>query len=318
MTQQNNVVCAGILVADLFVPPLLRLPVAGELLSTGDFLVQPGGCAANTTLALARLGVTANVIGKVGQDIFGDFITQSLQARGVATNAISRSVSYPTSKTVILPVAGEDRRYIHTIGANADLAVSDMNQSIIFQARVFSLGGYLVLPRMEQAQVAALFSDLRSRGIRTLLDIVIPANGEPPTLDALREILPYVDVFVPNNDEAEILTGVSDPAQQAEIFLHAGCQIAIITRGHLGALLKSANEQYEVGAARISFVDGSGAGDAFAAGFIVSMLEQWPLEQSLRFASVIGASACSQLGCTDGIFSRAEAEAYLRAQPPAA
>jgi sugar/nucleoside kinase (ribokinase family) len=318
MTPPPSVVCAGILVADLFVPPLARLPVAGELLATGDFLMQPGGCAANTALSLARLGVQANVVGKVGQDHFGDFIAQSLRAKGVATDAITRSTSHPTSQTVILPVIGEDRRYIHTIGANADLAVSDIDPSLLFQARVFALGGYLVLPKMEQSQVAALFATLHAKGVQTVLDIVVPANGELPKLDAVRQILPYVDVFMPNDHEAELLTGEADAHKQAEIFLQAGCQVAIITKGSRGALLMSANETHEMPAVALPFVDGSGAGDAFAAGFIVGLLEQWPLAQALRFASVIGASACTQLGCTDGIFTRAEAEAFLQAHPSGA
>lgn len=210
MIPQPSVVCAGILVADLFVPPLARLPVAGELLSTDDFLLRPGGCAANTTVSLARLGVQASVVGKVGRDIFGDFVEQRLREQGIATDAITRSAHSPTSKTVILPVAGEDRRYIHTIGANADLAVSDIDQSLTLQTRVFALGGYLVLPKMEQSEVAALFRAMRSKGIRTILDVVVPTNGDRPNLDAVRQILPHVDVFMPNDHEAEILTGAAD------------------------------------------------------------------------------------------------------------
>lgn len=77
----------------------------------------------------------------------------------------------------------------------------------------------------------------------------------------------------------------------------------------------SAHETLEAPAVALPFVDGSGAGDAFAAGFIVGLLEHWPLADALRFASVIGASACTQLGCTNGIFTRAEAEAYVHAHP---
>src|SRR6266704_1225630 len=117
MMQPPSVVCAGILVADLFVPPLERLPIGGDLVVTEDFLVQPGGCAANTAISLAKLGVSVSVVGKVGTDIFGDAVERDLQTNGVRTDALRRSSTYGTSKTVILPVIGEDRRYIHTIGA---------------------------------------------------------------------------------------------------------------------------------------------------------------------------------------------------------
>ena len=77
-----SVVCAGILVADIFVPPLERLPQAGELVVTDDFLVQPGGCAANTAISLVKLGVPVSVAGKVGSDLFGDAVERDLRAWG--------------------------------------------------------------------------------------------------------------------------------------------------------------------------------------------------------------------------------------------
>ena len=80
-----SVVCAGILVADIFVPPLERLPRVGELVVTEDFLVQPGGCAANTAISLVKLGVSVSVAGKVGSDLFGDAVERDLHAWGVRT-----------------------------------------------------------------------------------------------------------------------------------------------------------------------------------------------------------------------------------------
>ena len=312
MMQPPSVVCAGILVADLFVPPLERLPIGGDLVVTEDFLVQPGGCAANTAISLAKLGVSVSVVGKVGTDIFGDAVERHLQTNGVKTDALRRSSTHSTSKTVILPVIGEDRRYIHTIGANADFTVDDISVPLVMQAQVFALGGYCVLPRLEPQRIATLLNNMREMGIRTMLDVVVPASIDHPTLDDLRPILPFIDVFMPNIEEAAMLTGETDPAKQAELFLHAGCNIAIITRGRDGALLMSTHETLEAPAFPVEVVDVSGAGDAFVAGFIVGLLEQWTLADSLRFASAIGASACTQLGCTGGVFTRAAAEVYLQ------
>ncbi len=315
MMQPPSVVCAGILVADLFVPPLERLPMGGDLVVTEDFLVQPGGCAANTAISLAKLGVPVSVSGKVGKDMFGDAVERDLRTSGVRTDALRRSSSHGTSKTVILPVIGEDRRYIHTIGANADFTVDDIAFPLAMQVRVFALGGYFVLPRLEPLRIIDLLDSMRKNGVRTVLDIVVPASTDHPTLDDLRPILPFIDVFIPNAEEAAMLTGETDPGKQAELFLRAGCAIAIITRGKDGALLMSAHETLETPAFPVEVVDVSGAGDAFVAGFIVGLLEEWSLADSLRFASVIGASACTHLGCTSGVFTRAEAETYIQAHP---
>jgi sugar/nucleoside kinase (ribokinase family) len=77
----------------------------------------------------------------------------------------------------------------------------------------------------------------------------------------------------------------------------------------------STQKTLEAPAVPVEVVDVSGAGDAFAAGFIVGLLEQWPPEDALRFASVIGASACTKLGCTGGVFTRKEAETYVQTHP---
>jgi sugar/nucleoside kinase (ribokinase family) len=312
MIQPPSVVCAGILVADLFVPPLERLPAGGDLVVTEDFLVQPGGCAANTAISLAKMGVSVSVVGKVGRDLFGDAVERDLQNNDVRTDGLRRSSTLGTSKTVILPVIGEDRRYIHTIGANADFSVEDISVPLAIQAQIFALGGYCVLPGLDPQRIAMLLYNMKEKGIRTILDVVVPAISDHPTLDDLMPILPFVDVFMPNIEEATILTGEADPEKQAELFLRAGCNIAIITRGEAGAFLMNAQETLVTPAFPVEVVDVSGAGDAFVAGFIVGLLEQWTLSDTLRFASLIGASACTHLGCTRGVFTRPEADRYLQ------
>ena len=105
-----DVVCVGILVADLFVPPLPRLPAAGELQLVENMLLSTGGCAANAAMDLARLGRRVAVAGQVGNDFFAGFVRQELEAKGVDVTGIRRSATAPTASTVILPVVGQDRR----------------------------------------------------------------------------------------------------------------------------------------------------------------------------------------------------------------
>jgi sugar/nucleoside kinase (ribokinase family) len=307
-----SVLCAGILVADIFVPPLPALPAAGELRATDDFLIDSGGCAANTATCLAKLGVSVTVAGTVGSDLFGDFIAQDLRNKGVDTAGVRRSHSAGTSKTVILTVTGEDRRFIHTFGANAEFRAEDVDPTLVSQASVLYVGGYLVMPGVEQTQLAALFRSARERGIRTVLDVVVPADAPAVSMNALADVLPFVDFFVPNEEEARVLTGETEPYQQAERFLAAGCGTVVVTMGGDGTLLMNADETLQASVYPVDFVDGAGSGDAFAAGLIAAFLEGRSLPEAIRFASAIGASACTRLGCTTGVFDRAQAEAFLQ------
>ncbi len=305
-----TVTCFGILVADVFLPPLSHFPRPGELMVTEDFLFQPGGCAANTARDLVRLGVGAAVRGTVGADVFGDLIKSQLSHEGVDVAGVGRTEEIGTSKTVILDVPGEDRRSIHTIGANAAVRAADLDAVTFTDGDVLFVGGYLVLPGLDPESLAARLASAQQAGARTVLDVCVPADEEVRFED-VAPLLPYVDLFVPNEDEARAMSGAEEPILQAEAFLSAGAGAVVVTRGPAGALMVAGNLRAELPAPRVEVVDGSGAGDAFAAGFICGLVEGWPLERSFAFATAVGASACTALGCTAGVFSRQQAEDFV-------
>ena len=296
--------------ADVFVPLLAALPGPGELVATDDFLVQPGGCAANVAIGLATLGVPAAVAGRVGDDDFGRLVERDLASRGIDTRGVLRSADVGTSKSVIVPVVGEDRRFIHTFGANAAFTAEDLDDATLDASEVVYVGGYLILPGLREEDLAHRLSAARARGARIVLDIAVP-SGQKLSLEAVSRLLPLADYFVPNVDEARALTGMSDPARQADCFVERGAQCVLIKLGERGVHVRSGVDAFELPAPAVEVVEPSGAGDAFAAGLIVGMLEGWELERCVRFASVIGASACTALGCWAGIPSRPEADEYL-------
>lgn len=310
-----NVLCVGILVADVVVPPLARLPRAGELIATDDFLVQPGGCAANTAISLGRLGVRSTVVGRVGDDMFGDLVERYLGDRGVDTRGVLRTAGWGTSKTVILPVAGDDRRFVHTFGANAALTAEDIPHTMLERADVVYVGGYLVLPALHQGALADRLRIARGHGASIVLDVVVPSDRADVSIEAVHELLPLADYFVPNEDEARALTGESELHRQAAGLRDAGSRVVVIKRGEQGVFVLADDESFELPAPPVQVVEPSGAGDAFAAGLAHGILEGWELERSVRFASVIGASACTALGCYAGVFTREEAERFLVAHP---
>ena len=314
MTAPNcDVLCVGILVADLFVPPLPRLPHPGELQLVDEMLLSTGGCAANAAMDLARLGVRVGVAGKLGNDFFAGFVRQELEAKGVDISGLRQSATAPTASTVILPVAGEDRRYIHTVGANAELRVEDVSLDQVAGARVLYVGGYLLFPGFEPEALAQLFQFARAHGVQTILDVAGPRAGD--SLPALAPVLPLTDVFLPNQDEAAIITGESDAGRQSERLRERGAGAVVITRGAEGVVVRTSHTAFSADALPIDFVDGSGAGDAFGAGYVVGLLEGWDLERTVAFASAVGASACRRLGTTPGVFTRAEALDFLTRHP---
>ena len=305
----RDVVCVGILVADMFVPPIPRLPDEGELLLVDNILLDTGGCAANTGVDLCKLGASTAVIGKVGNDVFADFVRQDLSRKGLDVSAIRVSATAPTARTVILPVTGQDRRYIHSVGANAEFGIDDIDLEIVAQARVVYVGGFLAIPGLDLEGLVTLLSYARERGVKTVLDVA----GVQPThhLEDVRDALPYVDAFLPNDDEARLLTGEANPARQAEVFLDCGAGAVVVTQGAEGVVVRARDQMISAGVFSVNVVDPSGSGDAFDTGFIIGMLEGWDLAPTIAFASAIGASACTQRGCTPGVFTRDEAFGFI-------
>jgi sugar/nucleoside kinase (ribokinase family) len=302
-------------VVDLFVPPLLRLPDEGELIAIDDLLQDAGGCAVNTASTLTRLGFNASIAARAGTDALGDWMIEKLKSKGVDVSWVTRTDSEPTSKTVILPLVGQDRRYIHAPGANATLTVDDIEPSLD-GADALIVGGFLDLPGLSPQPLAALLSRARAAGITTLLDVVIP-SGSSGLSAALREVLPQVDCFLPNSGEGEAITGDSVPLAQAETFLEWGAQSVVITCGASGALYVDSDVRLFTPPFPVDFVDGSGSGDAFAAGYLAGLVNGWDVDRRMRFAAAIGASATRGLGCTTTLFSWDEALDAIERRPSA-
>jgi sugar/nucleoside kinase (ribokinase family) len=310
MSPHSHVLCAGIVVADYVCTPITHLPAAGELVLTERILLTIGGCAANVAVDLAKMEVPSTVLGRVGGDVPGRVVSDLLRGHRIDVSALQVSPQLHTSQTLIVNVAGQDRRFIHTVGANAEFSAADIPADRVRGCRVLYVGGYFVLPGMRQEELAPVFAAARSAGARTMLDVVTPGKGE--YLSRLEKLLPHVDVFLPNNHEAELITGESDPLQQAECFRGLGAGTVIITLGGDGAILVSERTRLKAGAYSVDFVDGSGGGDAFDAGYIYGLLHNLAAEDCLRVASALGASCVREVGTTTGVFTKAECEKFLR------
>ena len=308
------VLCAGILVADLFAEPIERLPKPGELTETSGLAMSVGGSAANTAVALRILGEDVAVAGKVGSDIQGDFVVSELKRRGVDVSHVRRTAGSATSGTIIINVTGEDRRYLHCVGANAEFRFEDLDLSALGGAGVLYFGGYLALPSFPVGSLTKLFREAKLRGLTTALDVTMPVNASVD-LQSVAPALRYTDYFLPNCEEAGRLTGEHDERSQAKRLseLNPECAV-VITRGPRGPLARKQGRFIDTPPFRVNSVDESGAGDAFAAGLITATMKDWPLEAALLFAAAVGASRTLTLGSFNSVFTFAEALSFLERQ----
>jgi sugar/nucleoside kinase (ribokinase family) len=303
------VVCAGIVVADHLCTPISHLPAAGELVMADDLRLNIGGCASNVAVDLARLGVRSAICGKVGDDSFGRFVTETLSDQGVDVSSLGVDPNRATSQTLIVNVKGQDRRFIHCFGANSGFVASDLDAALSAPPRVLYLGGFFVLPELDADALAERFAKARRQGTFTVLDVACPGPGD--YLRQLRPLLPETDLFLPNADEGALILDRVDPIEQALEFHELGARRVVITRGEDGAVSVSDRLRVRIGTFPVELVDGSGGGDAFDAGYIAGLLDGLDELECLKLASAVGASCVTGIGTTAGVFNRAEADAFI-------
>jgi sugar/nucleoside kinase (ribokinase family) len=305
------VVCAGVIVADHLCTPISHVPAAGELVKADELVLNIGGCASNASVALSKLGIRSAVCGRVGDDAFGRYVAETLASHGVDSRRLGIDASRATSQSLIINVKGQDRRFIHSFGANEGFTAEDLDAALATNPKVVYVGGFLILPGLDPDALAGRFARARAAGTMTVLDVVTPAQPAD-YLRLLRPVLPFVDVFLPNTDEATLILGEADPVRQALAFHELGAKRVVVTRGEHGSIVVSDSLRARLGAYPIKYVDGTGGGDSFDAGYIAGLIEGLPELECLKLASALGASCVRAVGTTAGIFNREEARQFIQ------
>jgi sugar/nucleoside kinase (ribokinase family) len=307
----KKILCVGDMCADIFSSPLGRLPEQGELGLTDEIAVFPGGNALNTAIALRRLGESVAIAGSVGDDPLGKLLLNQLESLGLDVQGVRREPNGQTASTFILRIQGEDRRYIHALGVAAEFSGEYVSIDLLPDKGIVLIGGYLKLGAWNDDALANLLYQARQRDCRIVFNVCI-AQGSGVDPSRCLGLLEHVDVFVPNEDEARIITGQTSLANQAQVLRRAGAQTVVITRGQEGLYADDGEQTVEMGIFRVPIVDPSGCGDCFTAGLVAAQTQDWDMVRILKFASALGALGATALGCTNGVPSFAEVERFIK------
>lgn len=307
--RQTHIVVIGSINMDL-VARVDRLPRAGETVHGLDLLQVPGGKGANQAVAAARLGARSTMIGRVGDDGFGQELKKSLRSAGVGIDHVS--VTERCSSGVAL--IGVDQSGQNTItivaGANGRMTPADVSRvdSVIASADAIMLQLEIPIPAVEWALAAA-----RRHGVLSVLDTAPAPQAElPPTLFE-------ADIISPNQTEAEQLTGIEvrnpdDAIRAAQVLRRRGARYVIIKLGEQGALsVDQDSRATHVAAASVQVVDTTAAGDAFTAAVALGFAEGLSPVESVRFGCAAGTLAATGLGAQQSLPTRAEVEQFRAA-----
>lgn len=305
MNRDVDVLVVGELNADLILRGEVT-PTFGQVEKLmDDATLTIGSSSAICACGLARLGLRVAFVGKVGDDEFGRFMMRELAARGVETHAIRVDPALKTGLTVILSrQGGHDRALLTYPGSIAALRHADIDLSLLSRARHLHMGSYFLLEAL-RPDVPALFDVAHKRGLTVSIDTNYDPHETWEAGDALRR----ADLFLPNETELRAIARVAN----IETALRSLAIPTIAVKlGEQGALARQGDEIVSASSVPVTVVDTTGAGDSFDAGFIYGYLNRWPLDQSLRFATVCGSLSTRAAGGTTAQATVEDALAYLR------
>ena len=304
-TSHPKIVVLGSINMDL-VAIAPSLPTPGETVMGSDFATLPGGKGANQAVAAARLGADVRMIGRVGDDVFGPTLIESLQVTGVDVSDI---VTTPGTSSGIAVILLDDNRENYIVGIyGANMACNEVQ--IEAASRALEGADALLLQMEIPLEVSLKAADIaRRKGVRVIYDPAPPSRIPPQTYTAF-------DIIAPNQSEAEVLTGITvsdvDSAfEAAKVLSSRGAPTAIVKLGEDGVVYASGDCTGNVPAFQVEAVDTVAAGDGFAGALAVSLAEERSLEDALRFANAAGALVVTMRGAQDAMPDRAEVERLL-------
>jgi ribokinase len=277
-----------------------RFPNAGETIFGQRFDLGFGGKGANQAVAGRLCGADVFMVARVGSDLFGPATIENFKKLGIDTTHVKQVEGWSSGVAPIFVEPNGQNRILVVKGANDALRPADVDAAAEMLKSTDCIVLQFEIP-LETVYYTVAFA--RKHGIRCILN---PAPGQPVDMGALAGL----DYFVPNESEAESITGIAvrnvdDARKCANKLLNEGIHRVIITLGAKGSLLASRAASEHVPAFAVKSVDSTGAGDAFIGSFAVFLAEGVPEPEAVRRANLYAGLSTTGVGTQKSFYDRA-------------
>lgn len=307
MKTNKTVLVVGSLNMDLVVSSQ-RLPHRGETILGKGFATFPGGKGANQAVAAGKLGANVVMAGCVGSDGFAEELLISLKSGNVDTDWVRR-VNTSTG-TALITVADDGANTIVVVGgANGECKFQDVDKALAH----YTEPGILLLQNEVPADTVEY--SIRAGKEKGWLVIFNPA----PARQMDQQVMPFVDIIIPNETEISLLTGLpaatqAEIVEAAKVLLQSGVKNVIVTMGEKGALHCNEFGHKQIKPYRVAAVDTTAAGDAYTGAIAAGLAEGKTLPDSMDFAAAAAALSVTKQGAQPSLPCRSEVENFIKQQ----
>ena len=300
-----DIACVGIIVADVIAKPIDILPGKGLLGQVDSVCLFNGGNAMTAAVNTSKLGLKSAIIGKIGNDAFGEFIKGVLNLSNVNIEGLAVDENIQTSASVALSSSDGERTFLHCVGANGTFSIDDVNWEIIEKSKIIFVTGSFLLDTFDGEQTRDFLGICKKMRKITAVDVCWDSKGRWGEL--LFPAMPYIDIFLPSIDEAREIAKTNNLDEMSSLFMRQGVKKVIIKLGKNGCYVRESIDAAGVTLApcgkNIMVVDTTGAGDSFCSGFLTEYAKGASLLDCAKFANAAGAISVTAQGSTSGIKS---------------
>jgi ribokinase len=276
-------------------------PAPGETVLGGDFETFPGGKGANQAVAAARMGAEVTMVGRVGNDDFGNTLIQGLVEDKIKTNHVIKDHEAASGVAMIAVADNGENLIVVASGANMAVSIEDVHK-----ARDIMRESDLLLVQLECPLdvVSAAINLAHAHHVPVVLN---PAPAQPLE----KSLLAKVDVLTPNEYELKLLSGETDLESSLHVLREWGVKSLVVTLGANGARVVSDEVDEHIPAYPVTAVDTTAAGDAFTGALAVTLAEGKSLVEAVRYSVAAGALATTRVGAQPSLPTRAAVEDLL-------
>ncbi|MCW2876072.1 MAG: putative sugar kinase [Sphaerisporangium sp.] len=293
-----TVVTLGVHIVDVLARPVDSIPQGQDTHLLEQIRITAAGAAAGTAVDLAKLGVPVASAGAVGDDELGDFLVMIMGRHGVDVRGVVRKPGEQTAAS-ILPIRPDGGRpSFHVPGANLGFSLADLDPGLVTGAKVVHLGGMDVTWGLHDPAFFELLGTAREGGTLVTMDLL---SNMADLMPGARAFLPYVDYFLPNEEQALMITGAAGVEEAAAKLLAEGPSGVLVTLGGEGSLVATASGLTRVPALEVPVVDTTGCGDAYCAGFVAGLLDGRDVVAAARLGTAVAARVAGGLGSDAGL-----------------